>query len=73
MNLYFEKIDAAKTKGSLLYAWRNGLKTGSYYTHTQSSSQPMELTDNKEQTKEQNQTCSIQSQKLEIPCDSCSA
>lgn len=73
MNLYFEKIDAAKTKGSLLYAWRNGLKTGSYYTHTQSSSQPMELTDNKEQTKEQNQTCSIQSQKLGIPCDSCSA
>jgi ribonucleotide reductase alpha subunit len=38
MNLYFDKIDPAKTKGAMYYAWKQGLKTGSYYIHSKPAS-----------------------------------
>jgi len=37
MNLYFETVTKQKFTSAMMYAWKNGLKTGSYYTKTQSS------------------------------------
>ena len=34
MNLYFATPDLSKLSASLIYGWRRGLKTGSYYTRT---------------------------------------
>jgi ribonucleoside-diphosphate reductase alpha chain len=34
MNLYFSEVKYDKFKAAMLYAWRNGLKTGSYYTRS---------------------------------------
>ena len=37
MNLYFDTVTKQKFTSAMLYAWRNGLKTGSYYIKTQPS------------------------------------
>jgi ribonucleoside-diphosphate reductase alpha chain len=45
MNLYFKDATSDKIGGALLYAWQQGLPTGSYYCKTQSKlSQPAGLT-----------------------------
>lgn len=42
MNLYFPTIELGKTQSAMMYAWKKGLKTGSYYVH----SQPAHITTN---------------------------
>lgn len=34
MNIYFSEVKYDKFKAAMLYAWKNGLKTGSYYTRS---------------------------------------
>jgi len=34
MNLYFSEVKYDKFKSAMMYAWKNGLKTGSYYTRS---------------------------------------
>jgi ribonucleoside-diphosphate reductase alpha subunit len=46
MNLYFETIEPPKVKGAMIYAWKNGLKTGSYYMHSKPASKPTDTQGN---------------------------
>lgn len=39
MNLFFESPDSTKITSALFYGWKKGIKTGSYYIRTQSSTQ----------------------------------
>mgnify|MGYP001099856365 FL=1 len=65
MNLHHEQIDPAKIQKGLFYAWRNGLKTGSYYTRSKPSS-------NSEQQTSANNTKRIVTYNDDV-CTSCSA
>ena len=35
MNVYHKDAKYSKISSALVYAWKNGLKTGSYYTRTE--------------------------------------
>lgn len=38
LNLYYSSVKYEKMSGALMYGWKNGLKTGVYYTRTKSKS-----------------------------------
>ena len=38
MNLYFEKIEINKVRSALMYGWKRGIKTGSYYMRSMAAS-----------------------------------
>lgn len=63
MNLYFPTIELGKTQSAMVYAWKKGLKTGSYYVH----SQPAHITTN---IAKSDATCSRTNAEV---CESCSA
>ena len=36
LNLFFQNVNFAKLSSALMYGWKKGLKTGSYYIRTKS-------------------------------------
>jgi len=44
MNLFFQNPESSKLTSALIYAWRNGLKTGMYYLRSQSSINTQQFT-----------------------------
>ena len=66
MNLYFPTIELGKTQSAMVYAWKKGLKTGSYYIH----SQPAHKTTNIATATNDAATCGRDNKEA---CESCSA
>jgi ribonucleoside-diphosphate reductase alpha chain len=44
MNLFYDKPNFGKFSSALMYAWKKGLKTGSYYIRTKPAIQAQKIT-----------------------------
>lgn len=71
MNLYFDVVTKKKFDSAMVYAWKHGLKTGSYYTRTQAAH---DATDKAKTSVPGNMTNIIHTKNSEdIDCVNCSA
>jgi ribonucleotide reductase alpha subunit len=64
MNLYFPTVELQKTQSAMIYAWKKGLKTGSYYVHSKPAHTASNL------AKKEVNVCSLKNRDA---CTSCSA
>ena len=65
MNLFFPTVELQKIQSAMVYAWKKGLKTGSYYIHSQPAHNSSNLA-----KKDEVKVCNI---KDRGSCESCSA
>lgn len=65
MNLYFPTIELQKFQSAMVYAWKKGLKTGSYYVHTKPAHNASNMA-----KKDEVKVCNIKDKEA---CESCSA
>ena len=44
MNLYFENIELSRLHSAMMFAWKEGLKTGVYYTRVPAAIEAQQFT-----------------------------
>jgi ribonucleoside-diphosphate reductase alpha chain len=75
LNLFFEEPEPQKLTGALVYGWKNGLKTGSYYIRSRPKVQAQQFTidPNKKKELEEKKKMLNMKKEDEQVCESCSA
>ncbi len=75
LNLFFEEPEPQKLTGALVYGWKNGLKTGSYYIRSRPKVQAQQFTidPNKKKELEAKKKMLNMKKEEEQVCESCSA
>ncbi len=75
LNLFFEEPEPQKLTGALVYGWKNGLKTGSYYIRSRPKVQAQQFTidPNKKKELEAKKKMLNMKKEDEQVCESCSA